>query len=327
MNAIEKLPLPYWLTYGALFIIQGVLLHAIAWYDGMVPVYKIDGINLLYPLWLWVPLAIMTYLDQTALEAISSFGPLISEDDEAIAPLRHEFTNMPNRGAITSAIIWSILFVIFLLIGLPPLLAEYEPSPFVTGFSIIMGLIPFTVGSTIYYHSIRQLRLVSRTVKVVKHFNLFQLDPVYAFSRLTARTGIAWVFLSTFTLIIVPAQLAAPILTMVVSQILVAVIVFVLPLWNVHQRLVIEKRNLQSKLNQRVESVLAQLHRGLDENVLGEIADINSALAGLEAEREVLSRIPTWPWRPRTLTGFLSLIVLPLLLFLVQLAIENWLSR
>ena len=128
-------------------------------------------------------------------------------------------------------------------------------------------------------------------------------------------------------LIIFPIQLAVPVLIMVVSQLLVAILVFVLPLWSVHQRLMREKRILQEEHSQRVESMLTRMHQGLDDYELSEIPEINSALAGLETERTVLSRIPTWPWRPRTFTGFLSLIVLPLLLFLVQLAIENWLNR
>ena len=31
MNFIERLPLPYWLTYLALFFLQSLLTHAVAW--------------------------------------------------------------------------------------------------------------------------------------------------------------------------------------------------------------------------------------------------------------------------------------------------------
>lgn len=36
---------------------------------------------------------------------------------------------------------------------------------------------------------------------------------------------------------------------------------------------------------------------------------------------------PTWPWRSGKLTGFLSALVLPILLFVIQLGIQKWLSK
>lgn len=327
MKAIERLPIPYWLTYSGLFVIEAGLFHILAWYDGWLPAYRFAAINLIYPLWLWVPLAIMTYLNRTALETITSFRPLLDDDEEAIDRLKHEFATMPNRGALASVTVWAILYVFFLSIALRPLVDLYEAGPFFTVLAVILGAFSFTQGGTMYYHSIRQLRLVSRTVRRVERFNMFQIEPVYAFSRLTARTGIAWMFIGTSTLLTFPTQYAGPFLPMVISQIFFAILVFALPLWSVHQRLVAEIRNLQTSLNQRVESTLDRLHHGLDQNELGGIAEINTALAGLEAERAVLARLPTWPWRPGTISGFLSLVVLPLVLFLVQLAIESLLGN
>jgi hypothetical protein len=124
-----------------------------------------------------------------------------------------------------------------------------------------------------------------------------------------------------------PIQLAiGPALTVLVLQAVLAIAAFVLPLWHVHQQLVAEKRRLLADLNQRVESTLARLHRALDEDNLGEVAQINSALAGLAAERDVLAKIPTWPWRAGTLTGFISALLLPVAIFLIQLAIKTWLG-
>ena len=60
--------------------------------------------------------------------------------------------------------------------------------------------------------------------------------------------------------------------------------------------------------------------------VLDDVAHINSVLEGLNTERNILEKIGTWPWRTETLTGFLSVIVLPIVLFLIQLAIQKWLN-
>jgi hypothetical protein len=50
-------------------------------------------------------------------------------------------------------------------------------------------------------------------------------------------------------------------------------------------------------------------------------------LNGLKAERDIVTSIPTWPWRPGTRISFLSAIVLPIIYFLIQLAIKTWLLK
>ena len=93
-----------------------------------------------------------------------------------------------------------------------------------------------------------------------------------------------------------------------------------------NSRLVSEKRRLLAELDQRVKATLAGLHRCLDNNALAEVAQLNSAIVGLNAEREILTRIPTWPWRAGMFTGLLSIVVLPIMLFLLQLVLARWLG-
>ena len=77
---------------------------------------------------------------------------------------------------------------------------------------------------------------------------------------------------------------------------------------------------------QRVEATLARLHQQIDQNKLDEVEQLNNAISGLIAERDTLEKIPTLPWRTETLTGFLSATILPILLLVIQIIIEKWLS-
>jgi hypothetical protein len=324
----ERLPGPTWLTYLVLFVAQSTLTHVLGWLGGWLPAYTFEPILLMFPLWLWAPLAIMTYLNSISLEALSSFSPLLDVPEERLNRLKDELTTMPARSVILSGVIWSIVFVILTYLMFDTLSISYA---FGTSFTLILsleGLVSFSTGSGIYYHSLRQLRLVNRTVKMVEHIDLFQLDPVYAFSRLTARTGVAWMIMLSLTLLLFPIQLAnAPVLAILVLQVALALAAFVLPLRFVNHRLVSEKRRLSSELNRRLERTLERLHRCVDENDMGDVEQINYALANLGAERDVLTGIPTWPWRSGTLTGFLSALVLPIVLFLIQFAMEHWVGR
>lgn len=327
MGFVDGLPIPYSVTYLVLFFLEGLFFHGLSWADGWLPAYQFNSLLFVFPLWLWGPLAIMTYLDRVSLEALASFSPLLDVRPETMGRLKREFITLPVRDVAINAIIWSILYFIMTYLVFDTFYVKYGLRTSTIAITFLIGWCSFLIGSAIYPHSYRQLRLVNRTVKLVKQFNLFQLDPVYAFSRLTARTGVAWVILLSLTLLIFPIQFATvPYFGILVSQVLLAIAAFVLPIWIVHQRLISEKRRFQAELNQRLETTLERLHRSLDEDKLKEIDQLNSALVGLRAERAILTKIPTWPWRAGTLTGFLSAVLLPIALFLIQLTLGNWLG-
>jgi hypothetical protein len=325
MDFVERLPSPYWLTLLVLFVLESTILHVVAWIVGWLPAFALSPILLIYPLWLWGPLAIMTYLNSISLEALASFRPLLDVEEERLKTLRYEFTTMPARSVILNGVIWSSFYVIYNYLTFRALYEKYQPGAFLALIIFLAGLVSFFAGSAIYYHSFRQLRLVDRTVKMVKQFNLFRLDPVYAFSRVTARTGVSWMILLSLTLLCFPSGLEnVMLLAMFALQGMLALAAFGLPLGFVNQRLVAEKRTLLAELNQRVESTLERLHRCLDENETGEVGQLNSVMTGLNAERDILKSIPTWPWRPGTLNGFLSAIALPIILVLIRLVLEKW---
>ena len=157
--------------------------------------------------------------------------------------------------------------------------------------------------------------------------SLFQLDPLYALTRLTAQTGVSWLLLAGVTLFIFPLELLnVTVVAQYASQVLLALGALVLPVWNVHQRLVAEKRRLLAGVNRRVEKAIERLHDALDSDDLARVKEIDTALAGLGSERTVLQGIPTWPWRTATVSGFVSALVLPIALFLVQLALKRLLG-
>lgn len=328
MGWVERLPIPYALTYLALFVLHGVVVHALSWLDGWLPAGEFSPVLLLFPVWLWGTLAIMTYLDRIAREALADFGTLLDLDDEAMRRLEYEFTTMPREGALLSAVTWSVVYVLFMSWVAADIIAAYGFNMASATLLFVQGLVTYAIGGVIYYHSIRQLRLVRQAVNRVEHFDLFRLDPVYAFSVLTSRTGIGWVLLLTATLLLFPIQLAGiPVLITLGIQVALAILAFALPLQVVHRRLSAAKRRLQADHDRRLKSTLARLHERVDGADLAEISAVNDAIAGLDSEREILARIPTWPWRAGLLTGFLSIVILPIALFLIQLVLGRLLGN
>jgi hypothetical protein len=327
MDFVQRQRFPYWLTYLILLIVQVAIHHILAWMDGWTPKYTFNPILAIFPIWLWVPMAVMTYVDSVSLSALSSFRPLLELDDEQYNRLKYELTTMPPRGVFLSSLFWGIAYLFLTYLGYQVFYVAYGLGPFLTGLTIVTGLITYLTGSALYYHSLRHLSLVNRVVRMAKKFNLFRLDPVYAFSRVTSLIGISWMLMLTLTLLVLPVRLATGLgVALLAVQILLAITAFVLPLWFVHRRLESEKRKLITEHNLRVESTINLLHEALDNKKLENSAHFSDAMTSLKAERDVLDAIPTWPWRAGTLTGFLSAIVLPIVIFLIQFAVEKWLG-
>jgi hypothetical protein len=324
---VQRLPIPYALTYLILFTLESAMILIVAWLDGWVTPYQFSPIVFLYPIWLWGPLAFVTYLDDVARKSLAEFAPLLGAPTLSNERLEYEFTEMPARRVLISAVGWSAVYLFFWFAAFGPVFVTYRPGVLGTRVFFLVGFVSFAVGSVIYYHTFRQLRLVSRTVGLVKQFDLFALDPVYAFSVLTSHTGMAWVALITLTLLISPLAEGgwAELLTLVL-QIALAMGAFLLPLRIVNRRLVLEKRGRLAELDQRVKATLLRLHQSVDDNSLPEVPLLNEALKGLTTEREILARIPTWPWRPGMFGSFVSIIVLPVVLFVIQFALGRWLG-
>ena len=324
MDAVERWPVPYWLVYTVFFLLEVLIFHWIGWQDGWVKRYTLEPINFLFPIWMFGPLLAMTYLDGVARQSLHDFASLLDDSPEDLDRLESEFTQMPPGPVLAIGLIWLGVYALMMLITFPAFLEQYGVGPFASIVSGFIGLITFPVGGVLYYHSTRQLRLVSQTVKRVQKFNVFQLDPVYAFSRLTSQTGLVWLFMLTLTQLVFPITLLSFVsISLYVIMVLLVVAAFVLPLWSVHHRLEAEKRRLLSEANQRLEDKLQRMHRSLDADHLDELDALRQAVGGILDEREILSKIPTWPWRSSTIAGFGSALILPIVLALIQIALER----
>lgn len=97
MDFIKRLPIPYWLTYLLLFLLQSALMHVLGWMHGWPAPYQSDPILFLYPVWQWVPLAIMTYADSVSLQALATFSPLLDVEETGMERLKYEFSTDERR--------------------------------------------------------------------------------------------------------------------------------------------------------------------------------------------------------------------------------------
>jgi hypothetical protein len=328
MRWVEHLPMPYWLTYFGLFLLESLIMHIVAWATGWLQPPTLNAMLFIFPFWQWGTFAIMTYLNSVASRTLSSFSTLLDLDAHELGKLKAEFTTMPARPVLLNSLLWAVVYIVVTALAYQSVYIGMHFGPVFTAATMLAGFLSFTTASAIYYHSIRQLLLVYRTTRLVKHYNLFRLGPVYAFSRLTSLIGISWILLLSVTILLYPLNLAnAGALAILALQGILAVAAFVLPLWFIHRRLVAEKLHVLAECDQHVELATARLHRIIEAGEINEMQPLNHALTGLNVERQLLNNIPTWPWLRGTLTGFTSAAVLPVIIFIIQLAVGKWLGR
>jgi hypothetical protein len=312
---------PIWADYAALGLAVYLLVTAVVWLEGSLPLgalsltaYDGAGYAVIY-------IALVHYLDGTAMRAFDHFRPFLRDVEErTLEQLRYELTTLPARGAWMAA----VGGVAFTAVGLLSLrlsgashLIPAWPSQLL---SLFLGNLFF---ATFLYHTVHQLRSVSRIHAATAHINLFQREPAYAFSRLTARTAATWAL--AFMLGVVPrlsfeaGGLLGPYGPLAWYPMLtVALLAFALPLLGMRRLLQAEKKRLQREANVRLEEMLVSLNERIDtENETG-AGDFKVLLDSLLLERNLLRRIPTWPWDVNALAGYLSAMLLPLLIWLVQ---------
>jgi hypothetical protein len=97
----------------------------------------------------------------------------------------------------------------------------------------------------------------------------------------------------------------------------IAIVAFVFPLLGFHERLKSEKEKAKAENNTRLELAQKRLHRLVDRNGKG-IVETKTAISGLLELRHELDRISTWPWNTATLTTFISALILPVVIWLIQ---------
>jgi hypothetical protein len=193
------------------------------------------------------------------------------------------------------------------------------------GFSFLIVLI---------YQTIRQLRMVARMYSLVEHVNVFHLEPLYSLSGLTAKTAATWILLANLTLVInvlLDVGLEGADLSFWVSvlavQISFACLAFILPLLGVHRRIQQDKQRVLEENSERLEMAYRELERRMAEGDLAEMDAFQKGAMALMAFRKEIESISTWPWQPATFRGFLSAVLLPIFLFVIQQILAGIIHR
>jgi hypothetical protein len=317
-DQIDRLPVPAWLVYLVVFLALIVTANAAGWLDGYLPIGSFDVYLSSVAAFGLGCLAAIHYLDREAGIALERLRPALTVSDEGYGDLRYQLTTLPAGTTIA----WTF-------VGLAIAIAYSFDSSLVgrgsasVALDVSAALLGGPLLAVLFYHTVRQLRLVSQIQGQLTEIDIFQLDPLLAFSGVTARTGMIILGMGYLLTAPEPAPFDWAVIGFVAISILLGIAAFVLPMYGMHQRIAHEKSRLGSLANRDLQVALADLSSRAQARDLTNADALNQQLSSLLTKRDVIAGIPTWPWEPATVRGFATAVLLPIVLWLVFRALEQ----
>jgi hypothetical protein len=343
---IDRLPGPSWLVYLLLAVAGMLVLTGFQMLAGGYHPGKYLALHLFLGSQFAYLLGLMRLLDRSAAAALDTFRPVLdlprrsreghSDKASSLEELRYRLTTLPPRPTLWASLAGVLLGVVIplLVFRIPGSTAYSLTAAFTWGRIatwpgvVVVFLIQLAfseaVAGVFIYHSIHQLREISRIYLTFARLNLYRLQPLYAFSVPAALTSGGLILYNYAWFAVAPEFLAQPIsIALGLFFATATAVIFAWPLLGIHRRLVAEKRRSMAESARRFEAAVIELHQRVDKKAMTKMDDLNKTLASLEIERAALQRIPTWPWDPGTPRGLAVTLVLPLLIWLAQYILQR----
>jgi hypothetical protein len=329
-DLVENLPVRAWVFYVGfglgLILIQVLFL----WLDGGLPVAEVLLPVIIFNAFL-MPflLALMHLLDDQAVTALDSMRPVLEMTEQEFDEFKYKLSTMPFRAPLVVGLSLLVFLILTELLWIAPVrFTALEQLPIFAVVFHIVDKSPAFVFGAFMYHTIRQLRMVNTINSNYTRISLFNLGPLQAFSKLTASTAMGLVVGMFGWPLINPDLLADPVsLGIAVGFTILAISVFVLPLWGVHRLIEMEKARALREIDHCFEAVLAKFNQLVHDDDYAATEKLNGTIASLGVQYKRISAIPTWPWNPETARIALTAIALPLILMILQHFVLQALAR
>ncbi len=318
-----------WLYYTVLAGVVIALQTTVDWVEGAVPPGTFIPAQIFLSMLFALFPGLIHYLDDSVKSSLASLRPALLTNEEGYHEIQRQLTNLPASKTLLAGLLAIAFALLIETIGGEPYHLEVLDSyPLSAGLLRAVYLLSWWLFGTFIYHMIHQLQWIHRVYTHYTQINLFRMKPLYALSRMTALTAAGFTLIPYAWLLVNPnVNFNEPIIFGIYLAILsVAIVVFLLPQWGIHRLQVEEKTRLLGEAKRRYENLLSKMHKCIDEDRFEGFDDIHLAISSIEMEISALKRIPTWPWQPETVRWFITALVIPLGVWLLQYALQRWIG-
>lgn len=301
--------------------------QAVLWANGRLPVGSIDP--QLAVLSAYTPYGIAATIvgSRIAAGALRRFWPATGWPDSERDDWTRRFMSLP-AGAEWLVLAFGAVVGLGALAAAPAGLLGPEIG---RSWTYLAYLPTYVLGYAILaagtFIALRWLGLVARIHREAAAIDPFDRGPIYAFSRVTGWAGLVYLGGIYYTLAF-NSSLQGQVfgIAFLAISMLVSVLAFVVPLWGIHTRLIQAKAELLSDLDRRASALSAEMYARIDAGAFDSTKVVSDSIGGLGLLRDRIEHLPTWPWPPQLLRGFLSALLLPVVVYVVTRVISNLLA-
>lgn len=327
---IDGLPLPAWVVYLLAALMLNGFIFLLRAYDGTLPAGRHVIFHLTATSSPVVYILLIHYLDRVALVAFRKVEPVLTLEAAARAQLAWRLTHMP------ASVTW-LATGVGALVGFVAALAALQGYIFrgafefngiwVGGFGVALSVLVNATSIVFVVHVLRQLRMINYINRHCVAVDLYNREPLYAFSILTATTAVSWIATAYVWVASYPGG-TADVVNMAYAVVFSALslVTFIWPLWSIHRRLDEAKIAAIGDVVTAIRRSTQQLHVLVGSGRYDEVGPVGTALSHLRQELDALEKIPTWPWRPETARTVYTAIFLPMLLWFLTRLVERILT-
>jgi hypothetical protein len=322
---VESSPVPAWQFYVLLFIALGLFSSLYMWLIRALPWGEFRSVILLTGFWAVEALAFNHYLMRASKTAFDDFAPLLQAGSDELARRRFEFSHLPRWPTLLWALAGTA-FGVFMTTYQSNVMLTFERPILIEALSWIpSGLFLFEF----IYRLIYQLGYVQRLYADIPELDILHMGSIHSLAGFSARAGVLILIFAYVnpSFLYAPNILSDPVfLAIGVSMSLLAIAAFSLPLLGIRGRLVSEKERVREEIAARIETARRKLQQGLDDENYAHVTEIRHAVRALLDLDAKVDSISVWPWSAGTLRGFLSAVLLPIFLWLLQQVLARALS-
>ena len=324
IDAVRRLPWPASVTYALVagaFVAVEIGAKVV---DGTFP----DGFRLIHvilPIFAMAVLPSVHLFNRQAAEAIDTARPLLTLSETDTERVRYGLTTLPAGPTVLAALGGLISLALLTIVQPADTFAVLGvmTSPATAAVEWTFQALTWSGVGVTAYAIVRQMRLVYAVTTGHTRISLFALGPIYAFSRLTATHAVfttTVVALSSLAL----SRLAATPQWVVFGggPLLLAAATFVVPLWGAHRLIAEEKERSEARIGATLERLAGDYQARVERSELDGIDAPKKAIEGTIIIRGQIRAVSTWPWQPATLSGVVSVLLAPLVIWLITRGLE-----
>lgn len=325
IDAVRRSSVPAPVIYGLVWVTFVATELAAKAADGTISDLRL--IHVVLPTFAIAAFPAVHFFTDQAARALETARPLLRLSDEETDAFRLDLTVLRAGPASVAAAVGLASFVLLTLIQ-PADTFEVlgtMTSPLVSAVELTWQVLLWSGVGPVAYLIARQMMIVANLTTHHTRIDLFALGPIYAYSRLTAAHAI-------FTAaVVVVGSVALSRLAGTVqwgafagAALLLAGAAFVVPLWGAHRLIVARKAQHEDRIGRSMVRLIDELETVAERSELAAMDAPKTALEGIVLARDQVRAISAWPWRPETIRGVVSALLLPLLIWGATRVLETF---